>query len=203
MKCRLQSDDRLVQASWSSDNDVAFISHDYVMKWKHFPRYWPLCGEINHKGQWRGALMFSLICAWTNHWINKRLWDAGDLRPHRAHANVTVKESKGKLYWPITSPCRRAIMSTWLIGDFLHIQINLFARYEVEYRLSLIKQIPFVSPFEIVIGVRHPGCRCCHCLLVSDMVSLSFWYCVSLNDRVASWIRLSLHSHLMIGSPVG
>ena len=26
----------------------------------------PLCGEFNsHKGQWRRALMFSLICAWT------------------------------------------------------------------------------------------------------------------------------------------
>ena len=34
-----------------------------------FPRYWPLCRGftshrwISHKGQWRGALMFSLICA--------------------------------------------------------------------------------------------------------------------------------------------
>ena len=41
-----------------------------------------------HKGQWRGALMFSLICAWTNGWANNR--DAGDLRRHRAHYNVTV-----------------------------------------------------------------------------------------------------------------
>ena len=30
-----------------------------------------------HKGQWRGALMFSLICAWTNDWANNE--DAGDL----------------------------------------------------------------------------------------------------------------------------
>ena len=33
--------------------------------------------------QWRGALMFSFICAWTNGWVNNR--DAGDLRCHRAH----------------------------------------------------------------------------------------------------------------------
>ena len=34
----------------------------------------PLCGEFNapHKGQWRGALMFSLICAWINRWVNNR-----------------------------------------------------------------------------------------------------------------------------------
>ena len=25
-----------------------------------------------HKGQWRGALMFSLICAWINGWVNNR-----------------------------------------------------------------------------------------------------------------------------------
>ena len=36
-----------------------------------------------HKGQWRGALMFSLICAWINGWVNNR--EAGYLRSHRAH----------------------------------------------------------------------------------------------------------------------
>ena len=41
-----------------------------------------------HKGQWRGALMFSLICAWTNGWVNNR--DAGDSRRCRAHYDVTV-----------------------------------------------------------------------------------------------------------------
>ena len=41
-----------------------------------------------HKGQWRGALMFSLICAWANSWVNNR--DAGDLRRHHAHYDVTV-----------------------------------------------------------------------------------------------------------------
>ena len=39
-------------------------------------------------GQWRGALMFSLICAWINGWVNNR--EAGDLRRHRAHYDVTV-----------------------------------------------------------------------------------------------------------------
>ena len=39
-----------------------------------------------HKGQWRGALMFSLICACTNGCANNR--DAGDLRRHRAHYSL-------------------------------------------------------------------------------------------------------------------
>ena len=32
-----------------------------------------------HKGQWCGALMFSLICVWINGWVNNRA--AGDLSP--------------------------------------------------------------------------------------------------------------------------
>ena len=44
-----------------------------MIKWKHFPRNWPFVRRIyrspvnsQHKGQWRGALMFSLIGAWTS-----------------------------------------------------------------------------------------------------------------------------------------
>ena len=67
-------------------------NHDDVIKWKHFPRlsYWPFMLGIHrssvnfpHKSQWRGTLMFSLICAW----VNNR--EAGDLRRHRAHCYVT------------------------------------------------------------------------------------------------------------------
>ena len=66
--------------------------HDDVIKWKHFPRYWLFVWGIHrstvnfpHKGQWRGALIFSLICAWINAWVNNR--EAGDMRRHRAHCN--------------------------------------------------------------------------------------------------------------------
>ena len=69
--------------------------HDDVIKWKHFLCYWPFVRGIYrslvnspHKGQWRGALMLSFICAWINGWVNNR--EAGDLRRHRAHYDVTV-----------------------------------------------------------------------------------------------------------------
>ena len=58
-----------------------------------------LCGGIHrspvnspHKGLWRGALMFSLICAWIIGWVNNR--KAGDLRCHHAHYDVTVMRSR-------------------------------------------------------------------------------------------------------------
>ena len=59
-----------------------------------------------HKGQWRRALMFSLICAWTNGGANHR--DAGDLRRNRAHYGVTLMtkyESWTKFVWGINKLC--------------------------------------------------------------------------------------------------
>ena len=50
-----------------------------------------------HKGQWRGALMFSLICAWINGWVNNR--EAGGLRRHRAHYDVTVMICIMTIWW--------------------------------------------------------------------------------------------------------
>ena len=39
-------------------------------------------------GQWRGASIFSLICAWINGWVNNR--GDGDLRRHRAHYVIVM-----------------------------------------------------------------------------------------------------------------
>ena len=69
--------------------------YDDVIKWKHFPRNWPFVRGIHrspvnslHKDQWREALMFYLICARINGWVNNR--EAGDLRRYRAHYDVIV-----------------------------------------------------------------------------------------------------------------
>ena len=45
-------------------------------------------GDSPHKSQWREALMFSMISAYTTCWANNR--DAGGLRRHRAHYDLTV-----------------------------------------------------------------------------------------------------------------
>ena len=81
--------------------DVILIHHD-VIKWKPFMRYWPFVQEIHrspmispHKGQWRGALVFSLICAWINGLVNN--CEACDLGHRRAHFDVTV------MYWTLTA----------------------------------------------------------------------------------------------------
>ena len=76
---------------------IPFRIHDDVIKWKHFPHHWLFVRGMNspHKCQWRGALMFPLICTWINGWVNNR--DAGDLRHHSAHYDVIVKADRGEL----------------------------------------------------------------------------------------------------------
>ena len=79
----------------SVSNQLSVHLHDDVIKWRHFLRYWPFVQGIHwspvnspHKGQWCGALMFSLICAWMNSWVNNL--GTGDLRRNRAHYDVIV-----------------------------------------------------------------------------------------------------------------
>ena len=69
--------------------------HDDVIKWKPFPRFWPLCGEFT--GDWwiplTKASNAELWCflwssPWKNGWVNNR--EAGDLRRHRAHYDAIV-----------------------------------------------------------------------------------------------------------------
>ena len=44
--------------------------------------------DSSPKGHWRRALMFSMMCVWTNNWVGNR--NAGHLRCHLAHYDVNV-----------------------------------------------------------------------------------------------------------------
>ena len=57
----------------------------------------PVMVNSSHKGQWRGALMFSLICVWIKGWVNNR--EAGDLRRYSAHYDVTVMNDLVPKQW--------------------------------------------------------------------------------------------------------
>ena len=63
---------------WAWENTMDIVLHDDVIKWKHFPHYWPFVWGIHqslvnslYKGQWRRSLMFSLICT-LNKWLSKQ-----------------------------------------------------------------------------------------------------------------------------------
>ena len=86
---------------WLAETKFSPVTH--CAWWRHqmetFSAFLALYGGIHrspvnspHRGQWRGALKFSLIYARTNCWANHR--DADDLRSHRAHYDVTVLETR-------------------------------------------------------------------------------------------------------------
>ena len=70
----------------------------YMMTSPNGKHYWPYVRGIHqspvnfrHKGHRQGALIFSLICAWTSDWANSRY--VGDFRRHRSswrHCNVLI-----------------------------------------------------------------------------------------------------------------
>ena len=87
-------------------------SHDDVIKWKHFPRYWPFVRGIHrslvnspHKGQWCGALIFFFDLR-----LNERLskqswgwWFETLSRPLWRHCNGT--------WCPRSSPVRKRLVT--------------------------------------------------------------------------------------------
>ena len=80
----------IAPAKWGSDATNVFSNVKLVI----FRVTGPLRGihrsPVNSplKSQWRGALMFYLICDWINGWENNG--EAGDLRRHRAHYDVIL-----------------------------------------------------------------------------------------------------------------
>ena len=69
--------------------------HDDVIKWKHFPRHWSFARGIHptpvnspNKGQWRGALMCSLV--WINGWGR---WFETPSHSLWCHCNVYIPTS--------------------------------------------------------------------------------------------------------------
>ena len=82
--------------------DAGLVNFCWYKRYYHWDPWWrhqmetysallAICAgnsPVPRKGQWRGALMFSLIYVWINGWVNNR--EAGDLRRYRAHYDVTV-----------------------------------------------------------------------------------------------------------------
>ena len=115
--------------------------HDNVIKLRHFPRNWPFVRGIHrspvnspHKGQWRGALVFSLICVWINDWINNR--EAGDLRRYRAHYDVIVMCGDRFAHYDVIVMCSDRFVGIWLRTK------QIFHRIWIAMKNSSAKQVP-------------------------------------------------------------
>ena len=118
--------------------------YDDVIKWKHFSRYWPFVWGIHrllvnspHKGQWRGALMFSLICTWTNSWVKKsrRRWFETTWRWLWRHYNEIRNEkdyslSSKSIYTVAFATCLTTFFSMVQIGQIVQL-LTHWGRYKM------------------------------------------------------------------------
>ena len=100
--------------------------------WRHqmetFSALLAICGGIQrspvispHKGQWRGALMFSLVCVWINGWVNNR--EAGNLIRYRAHYDVSVmrlirSSEDGRDFWILQVSSEKNKPNSFFFGSF-------------------------------------------------------------------------------------
>ena len=139
-------------------------NHDDVIKWKHFPRNWPFV--LPHKGQWRGALMFSLICVWKNGWVNNL--EAGDLRRHHVHYDVTV------IRWAICHLVTLA-KTLWSKTDWLTTKRSI--------------SVPDICPFHqriiYISGLMHPSLATnCHINIYYVKCCVDMMYIVNIYIKI-------------------
>ena len=111
-------------------------THDDVIKWNHFPRYWPFVRGIHrspvnspHKGQWHGALMFSLICnkrlskQWWGWWFETLSWPLWRHRNDRSFSqNNSVKLESDT--WYHHPRCHQCVLS-WNLKTFQSHNVTL------------------------------------------------------------------------------
>ena len=78
--------------------------HEAVIRWEHFPHYWPFVGVMHRSPvispQWSPVTRrfdVFLICARINVWVNIR--EARDLRSHRTHRDVIVMVHLVDMFW--------------------------------------------------------------------------------------------------------
>ena len=121
-------------ATKEGNGSYGLLYHDDVTKWKHFPRYWPFVRGIHqspvnspHKDQWRGTLMFSLICTSTYCWANHR--DVAELWRHGPHYDVIVMPHAICSFWlpqnlsqANTNVLQFFAMISWNPDDFMAIR---------------------------------------------------------------------------------
>ena len=83
----------------------ALARRDDAIRWKHFPRYWSFVRRIDrstvnsaHKGQWHGALMFSLVCA-LNIQFSNQSWGSWFETPSRPLQRYCNAKSHLRTHW--------------------------------------------------------------------------------------------------------
>ena len=118
-----------------------------------------------HKGQWRGAFMFSLVCAWINGWVNNR--EAGDLRRHRIHYDVTVIKRVLLIFYHVTPLMSKHLFTIALEHQALHYsELDLVIR-KLIWSICATTQ---VENYNLICFADHiRRCRSVHAMDVTNL----------------------------------
>ena len=187
------------------------LPHDDVIKWKHFPRNWPFVREIHrspvnfpHKGQWRGALMFSLIYAWINDWVNNR--EAGDLRRQHGHYDVIVMREVSFFYRLVSRCIDQNINHTkwpWRVVPFnIRIAAGFFEISSANLHDDVNKWKHFPRYWPFVRGIHRPPVNSPYKgqwrgVLMFSLICV--WINTWVNNREAGYLRRHrAHYHVMV-----
>ena len=134
---------------WTDHRAVKIISTCFSWwpnQMETFPRYWPyvwgiLRSPVNspHKGQWRGALMISLICAWTNSWANNQ--DDGDFNMLGVGSANGGRHYVAPIGWSHTQndPCQPYITVLSLCENFIIVLHTIVDIFNDLYCISICK----------------------------------------------------------------
>ena len=194
-------------------------THDDVIKWQHFSRYWPLVQGIHrslvnspHKGQWCGALMFSLICAWINCWVNNG--EAGDLRCHHTHYDITVMgthpssiiawNTKGfrkghhKTWIEVVIPCINLIPNLYiaLTAVIVYVTKRIPANFIASQMDTIVIQRTLLlacvnEPENILKSIKHKAISACT-RVYNGHLTLLIWRVIWWNCFIEIWCNLLL-----------
>ena len=121
----------------------------------------PVTGEFPHKGQWRGALMFSLICAWINGWVNQSWgwWFETPSRPLWCHCNGmslswTHQTNFAVMKWVIINFVIITIFLQWHNDNLLCYEIRLNDYFIISFVMVSLKSCYFYS-FSVIQNVTQ------------------------------------------------
>ena len=178
---------------------MIWSTNDDVIKWKHFPRYWPFVRGIHrspvnslHKGQWRRALMFSMICA-LNKRLSKQSWGWWFETPTRSlwrHCNDLI--FTGHL-----------VIITVALWDSM-LLISTFLFYVIHVIKCHLKDRAHLSTFKIFIFEKFS----CFIVLVFFLVIVqsselvSVWFCEKMTFFPIFLVTTSLR-YMWAGIPWG
>ena len=156
--------------------------HDDVIKWRHFPRYWPFVRRIHrspvnspHKGQWRGALMFTLICNRIKGWVNN--CEAGDLRRKRAHYDVIVMKQQDNEY--------KTVITFPRTYHHLYKQIYYGSQLLKLIHWALTKRLTFAHDILKPISLKCVNIECDFTEILKYIPNVSLFYDLSLLRQVS------------------